>query len=188
MAREVTGWRQSSSEAGFKTLQNSHQQCELWKATAVGAENVSRATAWVAVAPMMGTAMVARDEEFAVMLAVQHVACLRPSELCTSTAGQVIWPLRRSGTPSWALLLAPLGSQEDLKASKTAGFDESILLDGKLSVALGKALARYTAGKASSTLLSEPIIVEVRAGFRQVGRDFWSERDHDSSVLGTTRW
>ena len=50
----------------------------------------------------------------------------------------------RSGTLCWALLLAP---QQDLKASKTAEFDESILLDGKLSVALGKALAKHSAGK-----------------------------------------
>ena len=31
---------------------------------------------------MMGVAMVAKDEEFSVMLVVQYVAYLRPSELC----------------------------------------------------------------------------------------------------------
>ena len=77
----------------------------------------------------MGTAMRAKDKEFAVTLAVQYVAYLRPSELCSLTAGQVIQPLRGSGTLSCALRLAP---REDLKASKTAEFDERILLDGEL--------------------------------------------------------
>ena len=95
-----------------------------------------------------GTAMVAKDEEFFVMLAAQCVAYLRPSELCSLTTGQVIRPLWGSGTRCWALLLAP---QEDLKAAKTAEFDESILLDGELSVALGRALAKCTAGKVAST-------------------------------------
>ena len=39
------------------------------------------------------------------------------------------------------------------KASKTAEFDESVLLDGHLSVALGKALTIYPAGKTSVTPL-----------------------------------
>ena len=85
---------------------------------------------WAAAAAMMGVQLVAKDEEFAVMLVVQHVAYLRPSELCNLTAGQVIRPLQGSAASSWALLLAP---QEELKASKTAEFDESVLLDGHLS-------------------------------------------------------
>ena len=71
------------------------------------------------------------------MLIVQHVAYLRPSELCNLTVGQVIRPLQGSGASSWAPLLAP---QEELKVSKTAESDESVLLDEHLSVALGKAL------------------------------------------------
>ena len=110
--------------------------------------NVSGALPLVAAAAMMGTAMVAKDEEFAVMLAVRYVAYLRPSELCSLTTGQVTRPLWGSETRCWALLLAP---QEDLKAAKTAEFDESILLDGELSVALGKALANHAAGKVAST-------------------------------------
>ena len=84
------------------------------------------------------------------MLAVQCVAYLRPSELCSLTAGYVIRFRRGQGTRSWVLLLAP---EEDLEASKTAEFDEGILFDGKLCGALCKALARYTTGKASSTPL-----------------------------------
>ena len=100
------------------------------------------------------------------MLIVQYVAYLRPSELCNLTAGQVIRPLQGSGASSWALLLAP---QEELKASKTADFDESVLLDGHLSVALVKALTRYTAGKTAATPLWSPISGKVRRGFRRMG-------------------
>ena len=79
----------------------------------------------------MGMAMAAEDEEFAVMLVIQYVAYLRPSELCNLTAGQVIRPLKESGADSWTLLLAP---QEQLKTSKTGEFDESVFLDGHLSI------------------------------------------------------
>ena len=113
---------------------------------------------WVNAAAMMGVAMATKDEEFAVMLVVQYVAYLRPSELCNLTAGQVIRPLQGSGASSWALLLAP---QEDLKASETAEFDESVLLDGHLSVALGQALMRYTTGKASAT----PLFSRTQTGY-----------------------
>ena len=113
---------------------------------------------WVNAAAMMGVAMATKDEEFAVMLVVQNVAYLRPSELCNLTAGQVIRPLQGSGASSWAFLLAP---QEDLKASETAEFDESVLLDGHLSVALGQALMRYTTGKASAT----PLFSRTQTGY-----------------------
>ena len=133
---------------------------------------------------MMGVAMVAKDEEFVVMLVVQYVAYLRPSELCNLTTGQVIRPLQVSGASSWALLSA---LQEELKASKTGEFNESVLLDGHLSVALGKALTRYTAGKASATPPLEPISGKIRRGFCQKGRGRGSKRDHDSSSLGSSR-
>ena len=48
---------------------------------------------------------------------------------------------------------SPLGSSRRAETSKTAEFDESVLLDGHLSVALGKALTRYTAGTTAATLL-----------------------------------
>ena len=116
----------------------------------VGSQRVSGPLPWVAAAAMMGVAMVAKDEEdFAVMLILQYVAYLRPSELCNLTVGQVFQPLQGSGEQC-ALLSAP---QEELKALKTAEFDESVLLDGHLSVALGKALTRYTAGKTAATQL-----------------------------------
>ena len=95
-------------------------------------------------------ALVAKDEEFVVMLEVQYVAYLRPSDLCNLTAGQVIRPLQGSGASSCALLLAP---QEELEASKTAESNASVLLAGHLSVALGKALTRYTAGETAATRL-----------------------------------
>ena len=98
---------------------------------------------------MMGVAMVAKDEDFAVMFMVQYVAYLMFSELCNLTVGQVIWPLQGSGEQC-ALTSAP---QEELKAFKKAEFDESVLLDGHLSVALVKALTRYTAGKTAATPL-----------------------------------
>ena len=82
----------------------------------------------------MGVVLVTKDEEFAVMLVIQYVAYLRPSELCNLTAGQLVRPLEGSGASSWALLLTP----QELKVSKTAELDESVLLDGHLSVALGK--------------------------------------------------
>ena len=116
---------------------------------------------WVAAAATTGVALVAKDEEFAVMLVVQYVAHLRPSELCNLTAGQVIRPLQESGASSWGLLLAP---QEDLKASKAAEFDDNVLLDGHLSVALPKALTRYTAGKMAATPLWSRYKNKVRRG------------------------
>ena len=64
--------------------------------------------------------------------------------MCNLTAGQVIRP------SSWALLLA---RKEGLKTSKTGVFDESVLLDGHLSIAIVKVLTRYTAGKAATTPL-----------------------------------
>ena len=97
-----------------------------------------------------GVAVASRDEEFAVMLVIQYVAYLRPSELCNLTAGQVIRPLKESGASRRALLLAP---KEELKTSKTGECDESVLLDGHLSIAIGKVLTRYTAGKAATTPL-----------------------------------
>ena len=84
-------------------------------------------------APSMGVAKVSNDEEFAVFVA-QFVAKLEAQRIMQSDASQVIRPLQESGASSWALLLAP---QEELKASKTTEFNESVLLDGHLSVALG---------------------------------------------------
>ena len=113
------------------------------------------------------------------MLAVQYVACLRPSELGSLTTGQVIRPLRGSGTRSWALLLAP---QEDLEASKAAEFDGSVLLAGKHSVATeaghwqGARRARrrrHTSG-ADHSQSTHRIL--------QNGRDVWSKRDHDGGA------
>ena len=104
---------------------------------------------WVAAAAMMGVATAAKDEEFAMKLVTQYVAYLRPSDLCNLTAGQVIHP-KESGAANWALLLAP---HEELKTSKTGEFDESVLLDGHLSIAIGKMLTRYTAGKTAATPL-----------------------------------
>ena len=104
----------------------------------------------VTAAAMMGVVMMTKDEEFAVMLTVQYVTYLRPIGLCKLTTGQVNRPLQGSGTSSWTLLLAP---QEELKASKTVEFDEGFLLDDHLSIALDKALTRYTAGKTTATRL-----------------------------------
>ena len=62
--------------------------------------------------------MVAKDEKIAVMLAIQYVAYLRPSELCNLTVGQVIRPLRGLGASSRALLLAPREELEGLENSR----------------------------------------------------------------------
>ena len=142
-AVKFVGWVQS-----FSDLPRAVRALKGYRRLALG---MSRGPLpWVTAAAMMGVALVAKDEEFAVVLAVQHVAYLRPSELCNLTAGQVIRPLQGSGASSWALLLAP---QEELKGSKTAEFDESVLLDGHHSVALGTALTRCTAGKTAATPL-----------------------------------
>ena len=117
-------------------------------------------------------------------LVVQYVAYLRPSELYNLTAGQVFRPLHRSGASSWALFLAP---QEELKASKTAEFDESVLLDGHLSVALIKIIDEIHSRQDGSGTPLERISGKVCRGFCQMGRDLWSERDHDSSFLGSSR-
>ena len=83
---------------------------------------------WVAAAAMMGVAMVAKDEDFAVMLIVQYVTYLMISELCNLTVGQIIRSLQGSDE-LWTL---PLGPQEELKAFKTVEFDESVLQDDHL--------------------------------------------------------
>ena len=104
--------------------------------------------------------MVAKDEEFVVVLAVQYVAYLRPIELCSLTTGQVIRPRWGSGTRCWALLLAP---QEDLKASKTAEFDESILLDRELSVCTEQNAGELHRRQGGFNTLLEPITGEIRS-------------------------
>ena len=100
----------------------------------------------VTTAAMTSVAMVAKEEEFAVMFVVQYVACSRPSELCDLTVGQVIRPLQGSGASSWAILLTLL---EEVKASNTGELDLNDLSDGHLSVALGKVLVRYLTNKTS---------------------------------------
>ena len=140
------------SWAGCKTFAELPRAVRVLKCDRRLAPGMSRGPLpWVAAAAMMGTAMVARDEKFAVLLAVQYVAYLRPSELWSSTTGQAIY-LASSGI-GHTQLSSPLGSPGRLKASQIAQFHESISLDGKLSVALGKVLARCTACKASSTPL-----------------------------------
>ena len=168
-AVKFVGWRQKFSDL--------HRALPALKGYRRSAPGMSRGPLpWVAAAAMMGVAMAGKDEEFAVMLVVQYVPHLRPSELCNLTAGQVIRPLQESGASSWALLLAP---QEELKTSKTGEFQESVLLERHLSVALGKILTRYTADKAATTPSG------VDAG--KVRRDLGSQRDHDSSLLGSSR-
>ena len=120
--------------------------------------------AWVAAAAMMGVAMAAKDEEFAVMLVIQYVAYLRPSELCNLTAGQVIRLLKESGIDSWALLLAP---QEELKTSKTGEFDESVLLDDRNWQSIDE-IHRWESSDAPPL---EPISGKVRSSFCQMGRN-----------------
>ena len=111
---------------------------------------------YVAVLAMAGCAMASGCKEFATMLLVQFCGYLRPSELVTLTACQVIAPVLGSQTAHWALLLAP---QEEKRSSKTNAFDESVLLDWSDLPALGRGLARFRRGKSGRTplwTLSQP--------------------------------
>ena len=67
-------------------------------------------------------------------------------------AQQFVRPDGRSGHPSSARVWREqsgslLSSSGRVLGSKTSEFDETVLLDGHLSVALGKARTRYTTGK-----------------------------------------
>ena len=139
---------------------------------------------WVSAAAMMGVAMVAKDEECAVMLAIQYMAYLRPSALCNLTVGQVIRLLQELGTSSRALQLA---RQEELE-----GFENS-------RIRRKRSFGRSSFGRTrpsideihswqdvSDTPL-EPPSGKVRRGLCQMGRSRRSKCDHDSSVLGSSR-
>ena len=126
---------------------------------------------------MMGVAMAEKDVEFAVMLVVQYVA-----QRIVQSDGRPGHSSFKSRARAVGLLLAP---QEELKTSKTGEFDESVLLDGRLSVAFGKVLIHSWQGGNDSPL--EPISGKVRRGFCQMGRDLGSKRDHDSCPLGSSR-
>ena len=148
--RLLDGQQSQVRRVDSKFLRSLPRRAGSERLSSVSTEYVSRPSPVGGCSRNDGVAVAAKAEKFAVMLVVQYVTQLRPSELCNLTAGQVIRPHQESGASSWALLLAP---PEELKTSKTCEFDESVLLDGHLSVALGRALTRCTAGKAATTSL-----------------------------------
>ena len=82
-AIKFVGWIQSFS--------NLHRAVRALKGYRQLAPGTSQSPLpWVAAAAMMGVAMVAKHEEFAVILLVQYVAYLRPSELCNLTVGSFV--------------------------------------------------------------------------------------------------
>ena len=81
----------------------------------------------------------------------------------------------------------PCTPQEKSKASKTAEFDESVLLDGHLSVALGKLLTRYTAGKKAETPSGGRSGAKYAVDLAKWTQTSGSERSSDSSLLGSSR-
>ena len=99
---------------------------------------------YVAALAMAGCALASGCWEFALMLLLQFCCYLRPAELLSLTACQVIDPVRGSQTSHWALLLAP---QEEKRSSKTNAFDESVLIDWLDLPALGRGLAWARRGK-----------------------------------------
>ena len=103
---------------------------------------------WLAVMAMAGAALHASDWEFAVMLMLQFVCYLRPSELTGLIAGQLVRP--RSSSQPWGILLAP---QELGRTSKTKQFDESVLVDWKNIAGLRHALERLRTARRDEELL-----------------------------------
>ena len=71
--------------------------------------------------------VVVKDE----MLVVNYTTCLRPSELCNQTVGNVALSRQGSGASSGTPRPLPL---EETKASKTKKFDGSAPLVGHFSV------------------------------------------------------
>ena len=83
------------------------------------------------------------------------------SDACCPTPGtlaaqRVVRPgtLQGSGASSWTILLTLL---EEMKASNTGDFDQDVLLDGHLSVALGRVLARVHNKQNVNDTTPEPI-------------------------------
>ena len=92
---------------------------------------------------MMGVATSAKDEEFAVMLVTQYVAYLKSKRIVQSHSRpghsfpQRVRSRQLGSPPGFP------GRVEDLENRR--------VLDGHLSIAIGKVLTRYTAGKAATT-------------------------------------
>ena len=76
----------------------------------------------------------------------------------------------------------PLGSPGGGEGLEFGRVRPNVLLDGHLSVALGKVLTRYTTSKTSFTPLWSRSQTKCR-GFRQMGRGRRGKRDHKSSFL-----
>ena len=70
---------------------------------------------WLGLLAMIGAALAVGNTLLAWGMLVQFVAYHRPGELLGAQKGHLIAPRRGSGTPQWALLLAP---QEKLKHQK----------------------------------------------------------------------
>ena len=86
--------------------------------------------------------------EFALMLTLQFVAYLRPSELVNLAPSQVVEP--KGTEPHGALLLAP---EEEGIPSKTRQFDESVILDRDDIPGLFTALSQQKARRHGATTL-----------------------------------
>ena len=125
---------------------------------------------------MTGTAMVAKDEEFAVMFAVQYVAYLRPNELCSLAMGQVNRPRSPGSTGGSECLENRRIRREHLVGRRTLG------------------CTRQSAGEIHrrqggfNTRLEPMITGEIPSRLRQMGRHVRSERDQNSSTLSSARW
>ena len=107
---------------------------------------------WVAFAAVVGVFLAKCLVEMALALLLQWDLLLRPRELVSLRAQQVVRPAELATMRSWGVILAPSdgGSNEP---SKTNAFDESILLSSKINHLL-PCLAVFFSGVNEATSFS----------------------------------
>ena len=98
---------------------------------------------------MVAAAAFFQDLVMVLMMLAGFVGYLRPKELAQLSGEQLIAPVAGSGTKAWALLLAPW--EADAR-SKTAVFDERILLDWDLIRLMAPNLRRLKERAAGASL------------------------------------
>ena len=105
----------------------------------------------VALSALVGSALFAQDLELAVAMVVCFICYLRPGELLSLKANQIILPVRGSQTSHAAVLLAPFEGQV---ATKTGKLDDSVIIDWKELPSVTKILAKLAGNRGDQKLWS----------------------------------
>jgi len=81
---------------------------------------------WVAVCALVGASLFLGEMDYAMLLVIQFVCYLRPSEVLGLLGSEMFEAVPGSGVTGWALLLFP---SEGEIPGKTGMFDESVMFD-----------------------------------------------------------